>query len=250
MGVRGLKKKTTIKFTEEYIQSKLNFFLSESAQKYNMDNLYIFDWESDKLIKTKSGYLYEFEIKVSRDDFHNDFKNKQNKHLILEGKEEERKPNYFYYAVPEGLIDVDEIPSYAGLVYIKEDGYGINGLRIVRTAPKLHGVKYSDEELGLIDKFYYNMKSYKDKYGKEKDRRLLTEENHKIPYAELYEKYEELKKDYKDIKDKENNLSNEIRFASQTIRDDNRIIRALYERISKHEPNFNMAEFEKMVLGE
>ena len=31
-------------------------------------------------------------------------------------------PNKFFYAVPENLISIDEIPDYAGLLYIKEDG--------------------------------------------------------------------------------------------------------------------------------
>ena len=31
----------------------------------------------------------------------------------------ERLPNKFYYAVPENLVTIDEIPKYAGLIYIK-----------------------------------------------------------------------------------------------------------------------------------
>ena len=121
------------KFTERYIQDVLNGFFAVNTQKYNIENLYVYAWESDKLIKTRSGLFYEFEIKVSRSDFKNDFKNKEDKHVILEGKEEflpsygkildenkhiwekyyrvadKKKPNYFYYAVPEGLIDKTEV---------------------------------------------------------------------------------------------------------------------------------------------
>ena len=75
------------RFTESYIQSVLDGFLSVSSQKYVIENLYVFNWESDKLIETRSGLFYEFEIKVSRADFKNDFKNKKDKHAILEGRD-------------------------------------------------------------------------------------------------------------------------------------------------------------------
>lgn len=31
-------------------------------------------------------------------------------------------PNKFFYAVPEGLVKVEEVPDYAGLLYVKENG--------------------------------------------------------------------------------------------------------------------------------
>ena len=210
------------KFTEEYIQRKLNGFFAVNTQKYVIENLYVFKWESDKLIETRSGLIYEYEIKVSRSDYKNDFKNKKDKHVILECKEEHipsyeeykkrfahygsdtsdkhyrtenfKKPNYFYYAVPEGMIDVSEVPSYAGLVYVLPEGKHLTkdgswcstGIYVVKQAPKLHGTKYTDEELNLGEKFYYNMLSWKDKCREEKDRRLLMEDDgHKIPYAEM-----------------------------------------------------------------
>ena len=66
-----------------------------------------------------------------------------------------RMPNYFYYAVPEGMLTIDEIPPYAGLVYISEDGKIITTIR----GPKLHDKKYTEVELGLCEKFYYNMRT-------------------------------------------------------------------------------------------
>ena len=33
----------------------------------------------------------------------------------------ERLPNKFFYAVPAGLIKKEEVPEYAGLLYINED---------------------------------------------------------------------------------------------------------------------------------
>lgn len=191
---------TNEELTEQSIQRRLNRFFA--SWKYNVDGLYVFEWESDKLIWTKAGYIYEFEIKISRADFKNDFKHKVNKHIILKGPTAEeqlmpsfyesyewnkhlyasieeckerlepndrhyivnhRKPNFFYYAVPEGMIQPDEVPEYAGLVYVPE---GSNSLRIVKKAPQLHRQKYKDAELNLGEKFYYNWQT---------DRRLRQE---------------------------------------------------------------------------
>ena len=40
---------------ESYIQKRL-LFGWKSTHQYVMENLYVFDWESDFLLKTKSGY--------------------------------------------------------------------------------------------------------------------------------------------------------------------------------------------------
>lgn len=82
----GVRKKTRGEYFDEgRIQRCLNGAISESATKYRMDGLYVFAWESDKLIITKSGYTYEFEVKISRSDFnlcekfyYNMVSNKQN----------------------------------------------------------------------------------------------------------------------------------------------------------------------------
>lgn len=175
-----LPKKEKIEHTEESILKILNAnFLSQP--RYIMNNLYVFHatWESDYLAMTKAGYLYECEVKISRADFKNDWKKKR-KHQILEGtympkevdvfergkwvnriSETVLKPHYFYYAVPEGLIGVDEVPDYAGLIYIC-DVYP--RFKIVKECKKLHNEKYTPDQLNLTDKFYYNMINWRDKY--------------------------------------------------------------------------------------
>lgn len=275
------------KFTEEYIQQKLNNFFAMNTMKYVIENLYVFKWESDKLIETRSGLMYEYEIKVSRSDYKNDFKNKKDKHVILEGKEEHipsyeeykerfkyyggdisdeyyrtenfKKPNYFYYAVPEGMIDASEVPSYAGLIYVLPEGkhetkdgmWCSTGIYTVKQAPKLHNIKYTDEELGLSEKFYYNMLNWKDKCKEEKDRRLLMEdESHKIPYAELYEKYEQLKNENNTLKTFADTESKNAKLFSETMQDDYRIIRRYREKIMELEPGFDFIKFEDEILEE
>ena len=190
---QGMKKE---QLTEQSIQQRLNHFFA--SYKYKADGLYVFSWESDKLIWTKSGYIYEFEIKISRADFKNDFKHKKEKHIVLastiardtakeiqmslfEQKEKDhpnhwsresleryygdidamakgkRMPNYFYYAVPTGMLEPDEVPPYAGLIYIdSEYRYVKQSYHIVKEAPQLHKTKYTDAELNLGEKFYYN----------------------------------------------------------------------------------------------
>ena len=163
---------------EAYIQKRL---LSgwKSTHQYVMENLYVFEWESDFLLKTKSGYWYEAEIKISLSDFKADFKKKE-KHQILENgfkiwkswkynpltkekieynkKVKTKKPNYFTYAVPWYLEEQVKplLPKYAGLLVLDENGYI---LRESVKAPKLHSEKYSDESLNLTEKFYYNWRT-------------------------------------------------------------------------------------------
>ena len=275
------------KFTEEYIQRKLNNFFAPNSQKYVIENLYVFNWESDKLIETRSGLLYEYEIKISRSDYKNDFKNKKDKHVILEGKEEYvpsyeedkerfkhygsdfndeyyrtenfKKPNYFYYAVPEGMIDAGEVPSYAGLIYVLPEGkhetkdgmWCSSGIYTVKQAPKLHSTKYTDDDLGLSEKFYYNMLTWKDRYKDEKEKRLLTEdETHKIPYAELYQNCERLKNENEEMKKTAEAESGNARLFAETMQDDYRILRRYREKIRELEPGFDFIKFEDEVLEE
>jgi len=154
MGVKGNRSevKPEIKFTESKIQESLKNILSQP--RFLLKNLYVFGWESDLLILTQSGYWYEYEIKISRADFKNDFKHKADKHIkYLQNVEYTRKPNYFYYAVPENMISIDEVPEYAGLIYVTEYG----SYRIIKHAPKLHKEKVDPNKLNLVDKFYCNM---------------------------------------------------------------------------------------------
>ncbi len=123
--------------------------------KYVVNNLRIFMWESDFAACTRAGYWYEVEVKVSRADFRADFK-KIEKHNILASRAEGLRPNYFAYAVPEGLIKPDEVPEYAGLIYFGDNPHYYTG---GKPTPQLHKEKIPDEALRLTEKFYYNYKN-------------------------------------------------------------------------------------------
>jgi hypothetical protein len=187
-----------IKHTEKTIQKNLEKRFDSGNIKYTVGNLYLFkdDWETDFLVVQKSGYCYEIEIKTSRSDFFNDFK-KKNKHLILnEGVYMKKKykyrtdpetkkrisenyydptewkfrPNKFYYCVPENLIKVEEIPDYAGLMYV--NSYGT--VTTIKEAKFLH-----KEKLELIkklcDKFYYYWKNTRNRLRVLEDDNKLNE---------------------------------------------------------------------------
>jgi len=120
-------------------------------QYNNVHNVYFFNWECDALVINKSEYLIECEVKISRADFKKDFA-KVEKHLRLQDKGCFDKPNRFYYVCPENLIKVEEIPSYAGLFYVK---YGT--LEKIKEAPLLHKNKLPYKEK-LFNKLYFAYK--------------------------------------------------------------------------------------------
>jgi len=107
--------------------------------------------EADVFGINRNGYMYEFEIKQSRSDFLAEFRNKKDKHKKLqnrnaikvydEWKNEKRTegtyeliriPNRYFFVCPKDLISIDEVPEYAGLIYIDSGYFG-----------KLHEVKHA-----------------------------------------------------------------------------------------------------------
>ena len=210
MGSIGNRKGIKIEYSEQSIQQALRHnFLSPSSVKYFTENLNVYSWESDVLKFTNSGYAYEFEIKISRADFKNDFKNKKKKHSLLENKENVNKPNYFYYVVPENLITIEEVPEYAGLIYIYGTVLG-NGRHYysfseIKKAPKLHAEKMDVEKLNLVDKFYYNYIHWKHKHEKDiveykehlDKMKLFEGKIYKYTLPDAMERIEELEKEVK-----------------------------------------------------
>lgn len=165
-----------IQLTEKIIQDSLKRFLSQP--RFRINNLYVFNWESDILFLTNSGYWYEIEVKISKSDFKADFKHKKSKHeLVLLSKENTNKPNYFYYAVPKDLIPLEDIPEYAGLIYVDENG----SHEIIKKAPILHKVKNDPNKMNLLDKFYNNFMNAKyNAFISDRDYREVKERHRKL----------------------------------------------------------------------
>ena len=281
------KKEETFKPDEPWMQRRLSTFFATNSVKYDVDGLYVFAWESDKLLETKSGYIYEFEVKISRADFKNDFKHKQAKHLVLMGSEKsgkthlpcyeqmiewnkhnpgsiekrygndprylvdaQKKPNYFYYAVPEGLISVEDIPEYAGLVYVTQ-----SNIQIIKKAPRLHSVRYSDDELELGEKFYYNMEKWKNaarEAWRDRDtmrKKLMAEIEAKGQAGAYQDKCDECDAFRQAYLESEEKLRKCEESKGHYVREEGRIRRALIREVQKYNPQFNYWEFENELIG-
>ena len=129
-------------------------------------NTYLGNWEGDVFEVTNSGYLYEYEVKITRADFKKDAE--KAKHYwsgqiiskfdqIREGK----RCNYFYYLVPENLIHVEDVPEFAGLIYV-DNRYKYPEFKTIKQAPKLSSEKISEKKLlKLYESCYYRFHDYR-----------------------------------------------------------------------------------------
>lgn len=67
-----------------------------------------------------------------------------------------KMPNRFYFACPEGLIDVKDIPEYAGLIYVND-----HSATVIKNAPVLHKRKFNIKSL-LFSKYQWGYINAKD----------------------------------------------------------------------------------------
>jgi hypothetical protein len=118
------------KYTEKWVQARLwDYYYN--THKYLFHNICFFGSnEIDALHFLDNGHCWEFEIKVRKFDFFDDFE-KEDKHKKLKAGVD--CANRFYYVTPFDLIDVKDVPQYAGLIEVSEDR-----LRIKKRAPLLH----------------------------------------------------------------------------------------------------------------
>lgn len=165
---------------KEIVNGFCNFILKDKSANKIFPNIFFDNYEADLLEITKSGYSYEYEVKISRSDFKNDVKKscgwilnestnfKKVDKLKIDEIKEGRRTNYFYYLVPKNLIQVDEIPEYAGLIYVelseikcftKEKGYYTREkifCQTIKEAPKLASEKFSEKKLlKCLESTYY-----------------------------------------------------------------------------------------------
>jgi len=138
--------------TKTEVEIALYYWLLRKNVPVIAPNVYILQGEQDMLAISKAGYASEFEIKMTRADYKADFKKTtyvsgvQLKHDVLSGKiqpeEPWQAPKYFWFVVPEGVVNEADIPPYAGLMYVHRSKFG-TGVYIttVRKAPARKGVK-------------------------------------------------------------------------------------------------------------
>jgi hypothetical protein len=131
-------------------------------------------WECDLFELTDAGYYREYEIKVTRADFFNDKDKEQFCHAdLLDARKVEKKhdllaahsargPVQFWYVTPAGLVKLNEVPDWAGLIEIfsklPESRHFYEEEKI--KAPRLHRAKCNpktvDHARGVC---YYRMHS-------------------------------------------------------------------------------------------
>lgn len=102
--------------------------------------------ECDVISVSKSDYIYEYEVKISKSDFKADFKKKKHSYMnerksVNESKNHYYIPNYFYFVTTENLVSLEEIPEYAGLIYLMSGTDGV--FKTIKKAPLLHKTKAS-----------------------------------------------------------------------------------------------------------
>jgi hypothetical protein len=112
-------------------------------------NFYCHSYEMDLFKLTKNGYIVEYEVKISRADYFNDFKKSfklynQPEVFKHQNLEQGRSANRFTFVVPEGLIEIKEVPKYAGLMYYYNDVYNGTKIITIKPAPLLHRNEFQD----------------------------------------------------------------------------------------------------------
>lgn len=147
--------KPTPAWNERQAQDAVYIHCAIKNHELVVPNSCLFGWESDVVSVNRTGFISEFEIKVSRSDFKQDAKKERARLLVdpversaLFGDRTHPRPNYFFYAVPEGLIQPEEVPDYAGLVYVckRVEGHHLyyGTAREIKPAARLHREKISD----------------------------------------------------------------------------------------------------------
>lgn len=91
-------------------------------------------YEMDVVSLNGTGFLIEYEVKISRTDFHKDKGNAKWKFYTI--PVDSLAPNYFYYATPPDLIAPSEVPEFAGLLYVLGDK-----IQVIKKAKLLHREK-------------------------------------------------------------------------------------------------------------
>lgn len=133
-------------------------FHGRLGHKLCVNNIYLYDHESDFISVSNNNLVTEVEIKVSRFDYFQDF-NKESKHSKLQLMNDLNGiPNYFYYCFPENLASEEEIPEYAGLIVIKQTGMN-KYIKMIKKAPELHNLpilteRFEEIAIKLFNKLY------------------------------------------------------------------------------------------------
>jgi hypothetical protein len=154
------------------------------------------------------------------------------------------------------------VPPYAGLIYITtskgpkfhrdDPDKWYHDIKIVRKAPQLHKTKYTDAELNLGEKFYYNMKTWQHNYREQVEKSLmyrqrlqdeLKRKGQKQAYLELEESYKEAERRVERA-EKNEDYYKKLYYTMVEGADYNMIERHMFiDLVKELKPDFNYQEF-------
>lgn len=135
--------------------------------EFSVNNVYFFGngkkIESDIISVTKTGYLVEYEVKISRADFLADRRKSKWKHYKFNY---DKAPKHFYYLLPKGTAKIEELPEFAGLIEFTENE-GNYSFETVHKPKILNRLKATEKQkYKLLKKLYYKSvdAQYKPEY--------------------------------------------------------------------------------------
>jgi len=144
-----LRRKPVVNLSERSIQDILYIWLLGKGHTHIVPNCGAFGWEADMISFTKNETGTEYEIKISVADFRAD--NKKPKHKDLKSGRRIYGfcvPHKFFYVVPEGLVCIKDVPSYAGLIWITSR----KEIKVLKNAPKLHSLPIKKKVFSYINR--------------------------------------------------------------------------------------------------
>lgn len=104
--------------------------------------------QQDMISVTGRGVLIEYEVKISRSDFKRDAKKLKSTTMANPEYWPDQVPNQFYYVVPAGLITREEIPAWAGLIWIDNSlDPSAKVVILKKTAPVIHKYKHDIQKI-------------------------------------------------------------------------------------------------------
>lgn len=157
--------------TEREIQIALYWHRRHKGDVLFAHNVRFYHDEADMISVTRAGLVHEFEIKRSRSDLWADLRKEKHaddwlstgrrtRHKARGGRTiplwrdaqiERRRPNYFWFVFPAGMVlnDDERFPAYAGVINVRQrQHYGdarIN-LTVIRRPKRLHNENITMEE--------------------------------------------------------------------------------------------------------
>jgi hypothetical protein len=149
-------------WSEKTVQDAVYVHCAIKNHEIMVPNSQLFKWESDMVSVTRTGFIHEFEIKVTRADFKQDAKKERARLLldpVVKGYFQNypcSRPNYFHYVVPDGLITANEIPEYAGLIYAMKPvvGYRLSysTISVIKNAVRIHKERIVDAQRRQLER--------------------------------------------------------------------------------------------------